>query len=111
MGHLLHLVIPCVSICHQISGKALEEAFQSFTAPVRLVLKDTDMLSAVLSAGIEPHSGFRNGRLVVLFQHLYNRLIRMDHRLSQKLLLHVATVEGDAREYFIRGGGVLVVMI
>ena len=62
----LHLVVSCVAICDQASGKAFEEALRAFTAPVRLVLKNSDMVLAVLSAGIEPHSGFRSSRFLVM---------------------------------------------
>lgn len=55
LGDFLHLVISSISIRYQTSGKAFEEALRALTTPVRLVLKDPDMVSAVLSAGIEPH--------------------------------------------------------
>ena len=40
-------------------------------------------------AGVQPHPGFRGRGLSVLLQHLHNGLIRMDHGMGQKFLLHV----------------------
>ena len=111
MGNLCHLVISEIAIRYQTSRKTLEEALRPF-----LVLKDPDMLIASIFAGEYPHPGFGGGRLILLLQHLHYRLVRVDHRLLQKLLLHVpeqglqpdlrtldhpvmtsATVEADAR--------------
>lgn len=52
------LDIGIVAIRYQASAKAFQKALRAFAAPVRLVLKDANMLAAVFAAGIESHSGF-----------------------------------------------------
>ena len=44
---------------------------------------------AVFSAGIDPHPGFRCGRLIRLLQYLNHSFIRMDHAFVSDLLLHM----------------------
>ena len=50
MSNARYLVVPGVTIRHQIAGKALKEVRGPFSAAVRLVLKDSDGLFTSFSA-------------------------------------------------------------
>ena len=55
---LCDLVVSGVSVCHQASCKALQEALRTLAAPVGLVLKDPDMLLTVLFGGRRRETDF-----------------------------------------------------
>ena len=88
VGHILHLVVPGIAIRHKTPSEPIEEALGAFSTAVGLVLKEPNLVPEKRGAGIQPHPGFRGRRLSIFFQYLHDGLIRMNHRLGQKLLLH-----------------------
>ena len=66
MSNARYLVVPGVTIRHQIAGKALKEVRGPFSAAVRLVLKDSDGLFTFFSAAAMTN---------LLQKRLYRRLI------------------------------------
>ena len=89
MGDLGKQVIALVAVRHESTGKAFQECLRPLSAAVRLVLKEAHLVPDQGGAGIQPHPGSRGCGLSVLLQHLHNSLIRMDHGMGQKFLLHV----------------------
>ena len=84
MGNVRCLVVPGVTIRHQIAGKALKEVRRPFTTAVRLVLKDSDGLFTSFPAGVYPHPGRRSCRFAILFQYLHSCLIRVNYGVLQQ---------------------------
>ena len=89
MGNVRYLIVPGVTIRHQIAGKAPKEVRGLFSAAIRLVLKDSDGLFASFPAGVYPHPGLRSCRFSILFQYLHSCLIRVNYGVFQQGHLHM----------------------
>ena len=87
--NLGNLVVACVAVCHQSPFKAFQKALRPFSAAVRLIFEDPNLMPEQRRTDIQPHMGFQGCGIPLSFQHLDNGLIRMDYGMGQKLLLQM----------------------